>query len=982
MRSAYAVGASFTIENLASPTIGKLAGELTDLNKIVEDTKLNLKNLLPTTLTAKVDGLAASFAKLGPAASEASTAMIAAMDKANVGISAGADKALVSYDAAFAGMDKGAKSASAGMVTAMDGATAGHGQSRGHHEAWLHWPCSRVSAPALRRQPTALRAISPASHAAPNNASRAIVRMRTELASLSNMSNLPLPQLPGIGRRRLSWSWPARQPTVAGNGSNGGFHFDTHESIGTPGGRLSAHGAGGAALGAAVLVGDAVVEAAKLEDVVTKILITSQLQPGESPLSKNADGGKIKELIQSGAAISGFSQDQVGEMFLGTEREFQGFDFSKKVSTMEQMLPAISAEARLRDESLAEAGKSLIGVLHQSGLFTPEEMMKGAKEFQFTTMATPVGLEQFKNALSYTMTPLHGGLGMDTGTIMLMTSLMQSAGISNSKAGTWTRSLFTQSEPSTDVLGPLTKTQVQHNEALKMLGIVGGDGKQNWHVNGADGKIDWNSSVIKMFTELHDGMQKIPEGERNDVLHRAFGTQGAGAATLFSQANIIDQLAILKTKMGAFTGGDVSLAEYSKGSTLQQSRIAMQEFQVLMADLGTTILPSVNSVLREFSEKLHNIPGDWEKTKQMWGDRLAPFVKGYATPAQPDNPAVPAAPPHDYSQPDTDAMKGLWQLNSYETGGNAGANSPEDTIYRGTLRAFTDFAAGKTLGSSGGGSSGGGFINASYETGDSGGGTFGGSAGGYSSDKHGGAGTGRIGGGGSGNFSGNIGDGSAIDRALGMTGAREGQAATALKHIMHAGEWCADFVNANIEAAGGKGSGSAMARSFMGWGHGVGLNDVQKGDVAVLNGGGHVGMFTGERRTDGRLGVVAGNTRDGHGGHDVEHYFVSPGSVYGARRGDSGVRAWSPKQATPTASTPSGNGQAGTTYSHHDITAMLDVLHAAVQRPVHVNLDGKQISKTVVKTMASNMRFPTGMGGPDGHGFYSNAGGTPAIDAA
>ena len=30
--------------------------------------------------------------------------------------------------------------------------------------------------------------------------------------------------------------------------------------------------------------------------------------------------------------------------------------------------------------------------------------------------------------------------------------------------------------------------------------------------------------------------------------------------------------------------------------------------------------------------------------------------------------------------------------------------------------------------------------------------------------------------------------------------------------------WCADFVNASVGAAGGKGTGSGMARSFLNWG--------------------------------------------------------------------------------------------------------------------------------------------------------------------
>ncbi len=300
-------------------------------------------------------------------------------------------------------------------------------------------------------------------------------------------------------------------------------------------------------------------------------------------------------------------------------------------------------------------------------------------------------------------------------------------------------------------------------------------------------------------------------------------------------------------------------------------------------------------------------------------------------------------------------------LNDNFTGLTAQSGSV-DNVFR--IIEATGLGAARALASvamSGGIGGGPGFTNASYE-----GSSFGGEAGrgggnsGFAGggDLGGGLGGGRSGSGGAGkvgNFSGSIGDGSAVDRALGMTGIREGQAAQALGHVMHAGEWCADFVNGVIAKSGGQGSGSAMARSFMGWGQGVGLDQIKKGDVAVLNGGGHVGMFTGERRADGRLGVVAGNTRDGHGGHDVEHYFVSPGSVYGARRG---VTTAGPP---PSRNVSPGKPAAG------QITAMNSA-------PVHVHLthmlDGKVLSHTVTAHQVAAMEHPNAVGGPDTYGSW------------
>jgi uncharacterized protein (TIGR02594 family) len=59
--------------------------------------------------------------------------------------------------------------------------------------------------------------------------------------------------------------------------------------------------------------------------------------------------------------------------------------------------------------------------------------------------------------------------------------------------------------------------------------------------------------------------------------------------------------------------------------------------------------------------------------------------------------------------------------------------------------------------------------------------------------------------------------------------------------------WCSAFVNWCIQKAGGKGTGSALARSWLVWGIDAGL-DPKQGDIVVLKRGnddisGHVGFL-------------------------------------------------------------------------------------------------------------------------------------------
>lgn len=115
--------------------------------------------------------------------------------------------------------------------------------------------------------------------------------------------------------------------------------------------------------------------------------------------------------------------------------------------------------------------------------------------------------------------------------------------------------------------------------------------------------------------------------------------------------------------------------------------------------------------------------------------------------------------------------------------------------------------------------------------------------------------------------------------------------------------WCARFVNKAIEAAGGKGTGSAVANSFQRYGSAIDPAKVMRNDVLLQpNGrgynqpGGHVGLATGETRThNGRLQVkmLAGNDGDAVREHwiDADHNLM-------VRRGSAGLGVNVPQGVT------------------------------------------------------------------------------------
>ncbi|WP_161533154.1 phage tail tape measure protein [Bradyrhizobium sp. LCT2] len=114
--------------------------------------------------------------------------------------------------------------------------------------------------------------------------------------------------------------------------------------------------------------------------------------------------------------------------------------------------------------------------------------------------------------------------------------------------------------------------------------------------------------------------------------------------------------------------------------------------------------------------------------------------------------------------------------------------------------------------------------------------------------------------------------------------------------------WCARFVNKALEAAGGNGTGSAVANSFQKWGSAISPPDVKRNDVLLQTHGlgynqpgGHVGLATGETRmNNGRLQIkmLAGNDGD-----SVREHWIDADKHLMVRRGNPIGQVPSPAEA-------------------------------------------------------------------------------------
>ncbi len=223
----------------------------------------------------------------------------------------------------------------------------------------------------------------------------------------------------------------AQQKASSGGGGGGSGGVPRFGGFHAP--HISGSGIMAAASGALAY---GVYEGAEIEDIAARAIMTGQLKI-DAGMTNMSAFKKIRDVIQRNASLGGFDPKEVGEAILGSERQFAGLDFNKRMDVLNVLLPAAMQEARFKETGLKELAELLVGLAHMTGTYSPDKLPELYRKFNFASMITPATLPQFTNALSHSMPSLVAGMGMDPEAIMFLTAMNQAAGIRSTKAGTW-----------------------------------------------------------------------------------------------------------------------------------------------------------------------------------------------------------------------------------------------------------------------------------------------------------------------------------------------------------------------------------------------------------------------------------------------------------------------------------------------------------------------------------------------------------------
>jgi hypothetical protein len=405
---------------------------------------------------------------------------------------------------------------------------------------------------------------------------------------------------------RSAGTGAAAASTAGGGGIRGGGGRHRPGWLGGGGTHITGPGApipggshvrlGGGAMAAAFLMGYGAYEAAQMEDAVFQLIYHSGTEQND------ANRARFRKILQDSMSESGYSLHDVAESAKQEIRMFQGTP-GGGIDVLPEMLRAATIESRLKGESPEESMRALIGLAHMTKQYSPEAIKKLAPAFAFLSTANPASLGSIERAAGYAVPLLQSGLEIDPMQSLLLGTALTRAGATNTKSGTWLREMALRAMPGTSLMSKIAFKK--HEEALRTLGLVDEENKPTWFT---DGKPD----LLKMLDIAGSRAAAIPVEKRASYERQLFGAQGGGGFALLADPAVREQILNLQREMNSpeFKNRYASFTEtYKEGSTVQQARTAMADFNITMMELGKNTLPAVNMALHDFKSVLEGLRG-------------------------------------------------------------------------------------------------------------------------------------------------------------------------------------------------------------------------------------------------------------------------------------------------------------------------------------------------------------------------------------
>jgi TP901 family phage tail tape measure protein len=372
---------------------------------------------------------------------------------------------------------------------------------------------------------------------------------------------------------------------AAGGGAAG--HWPGRRSTGVNlspvplGGGAHLHGSN-TTLGIAALAGLSLFEAANMETDVH--WLNYHLGRADNTSNNNQSQKLIEDTMKS----TGLGLPEVGKAVTDIARIMRDTPNFDVVKEAPRLLRAALTESLSKGTTLDESVKSILGMTHMLQTYDPAEMEKLYRVFAYLSTANPATLGSMEKTYSYAIPMLKAG-GFSPQDIMLLSTVLSTSGVTQSKAGTWTRSLGER----------LMKGNKAHNAMLTGLGLLDENGKPTWFT---DGKPD----MAKALEIAGPIAAALPPERRLSYEKDLFGERGGGAFAVLGSPMAIERYHQLRTGMN--DPGNINryntILDDTMGTSKMVARTTMQEFNVALIELGGRILPPAIAGVKALSAAL------------------------------------------------------------------------------------------------------------------------------------------------------------------------------------------------------------------------------------------------------------------------------------------------------------------------------------------------------------------------------------------
>jgi hypothetical protein len=375
-------------------------------------------------------------------------------------------------------------------------------------------------------------------------------------------------------------------------GGGGGRPGGGEGSAGPSGGRAateprsSATSTAVGAAGAGLAFG--IYENAKLNNIVTRAVVTDGTPASEQAAAVDAYMKRIRaDAGQYGFAAQGLPD--FAESYLSASRLLRGMPTAGRMSIIDTIMPYAAQESSLKGISLDESMKAFIGAAHMSGAYDQKSIESILPALINTSLSTNASMQKIENAAGYAVPILRTGLGIEPSKVFTMIAMMQRAGISNSKSGTWIADLFMNAIPKNFGAGLFHSTN--QIKALKELGLMDGHDKLTYL--DSKGGID----PLKMLDIAARHAALLTPIERASASKQAFGTQGARALSIFTDPKMMAMLPVLEAAMTTLENPQKTLDQVKSGNAAAQAKQTVTNLELTATNVAATFNGPINAVM-------------------------------------------------------------------------------------------------------------------------------------------------------------------------------------------------------------------------------------------------------------------------------------------------------------------------------------------------------------------------------------------------